>query len=242
MKGLKLPGEIESKNEESQMYLKNNLNKITNNFFSFYDKYQIFFQNTADDEEESIDYKILSSEVKAIKFLERYSTLYKYLNHFFRSGAEEISKKDKSFLEDLLKWFILKKAYATPRTDINNIEKAYSDLVLNNKKIDDVFYKNSDRELSNKNKNIFQEAKNLFDFRVKIYQKLILEEENLKFEENIAERKKLGRQRSDEIAKRETTINPELFKYYFKYSSPRNMYNELSDADTETNKIKKKPY
>ena len=52
-------------------------------------------------------------------------------------------------------------------------------------------------QTGNKNKNIFQEAKTLFDFRGKIYQKLILEGENLKFEENIAERKKLRRQRSD---------------------------------------------
>ena len=42
MKGLKLPGEIESKDKESQMYLKNNLNKIRNNFPRIYDKY-IFF-------------------------------------------------------------------------------------------------------------------------------------------------------------------------------------------------------
>ena len=37
MKGLKLPGEIESKDEESQMYLENNLNKIKNNFPNIYD-------------------------------------------------------------------------------------------------------------------------------------------------------------------------------------------------------------
>ena len=116
------------------MYLKNNLNKITNNFLSVYDKYQRFIQNTADGEENSIDYKILSSKIKAINFFDRYSTLYKYLNHFFRSGSKEISKKDKSFLEDLLKCFMLKKVSATPRRDINDTEKAYNDLVLNNKK------------------------------------------------------------------------------------------------------------
>ena len=32
MKCLKLPGEIESKDEKSQTYLENNLNKIENNF------------------------------------------------------------------------------------------------------------------------------------------------------------------------------------------------------------------
>ena len=40
MKGLKLPGEIESKDEKSQIYLENNLNKIKNNFPDFYEKYQ----------------------------------------------------------------------------------------------------------------------------------------------------------------------------------------------------------
>ena len=36
MKGLKLPVEIESKDEKSQMYLENNLNKIKNNFSETY--------------------------------------------------------------------------------------------------------------------------------------------------------------------------------------------------------------
>ena len=44
MKGLKLPGEIESKDEKSQIYLENSLNKIKNNFSDIYDKYQRFFQ------------------------------------------------------------------------------------------------------------------------------------------------------------------------------------------------------
>ena len=38
MKGLKLPDEIEIKDEKSQMYLENNLNKIKNNFPDIYDK------------------------------------------------------------------------------------------------------------------------------------------------------------------------------------------------------------
>ena len=61
-------------------------------------------------------------------------------------------------------------------------------MVFNNKKIDDVFYKNVRKELSDKNKNIFQEAKKLFDLTVKIYKKLVLEEENPKFEKSIGEK------------------------------------------------------
>ena len=63
MKGLKLPGEIESKDEKSQMYLENNLNKIKNNIPDIYDKYQRFFKYIANKEKDNIDYKILLSKV-----------------------------------------------------------------------------------------------------------------------------------------------------------------------------------
>ena len=68
-------------------------------------------------------------------------------------------------------------------------------MVSNNKKIDDVFYKNVKKELSDKSKNIFQEAKNLFDLRVEIYKNLVLEEENLEFEKSIGETVKLKNQK-----------------------------------------------
>ena len=66
-------------------------------------------------------------------------------------------------------------------------------MVFNNKKIDDVFYKNVKKGLSDKN-NIFQEAKNLFNLRVEIYKKLTLKED-LKFEKSIGETVKLKNQR-----------------------------------------------
>ena len=50
MKGLKLPDEIESKDEKSQIYLVNNLNKIKNNFPDIYDKCQRFFKYIANKE------------------------------------------------------------------------------------------------------------------------------------------------------------------------------------------------
>ena len=59
MKSLKLPGEIESKDGKSQMYLGNNLNKTKNNFHNIYDKYQSFFKYIAHEEKNSINYKIL---------------------------------------------------------------------------------------------------------------------------------------------------------------------------------------
>ena len=49
------------------------------------------------------------------------------------------------------------------------------------------FLKNGKKELSDKNKNIFQVPKNLFDLRLEIYKKLVFEEENLEFEKSIGE-------------------------------------------------------
>ena len=61
-------------------------------------------------------------------------------------------------------------------------------MVFNNKKIDDVLHKKVKNEISDSSKNIFQEAKYLFYLRVEIYKKLIIEEENLKFEKSVGEK------------------------------------------------------
>ena len=70
-------------------------------------------------------------------------------------------------------------------------------MVLNNKKIDDVIYKKVNNELSDSSKNIFQKAKKWFDLRVEIYKKLVLEEENLKFEKSVGETVKLKNQKDN---------------------------------------------
>ena len=49
-------------------------------------------------------------------------------------------------------------------------------------------------------------------------------------EESIAERTKLGRQRFDEIANKEKIITFELFKKYFGYLSPSDMYKALNET------------
>ena len=70
-------------------------------------------------------------------------------------------------------------------------------MVFNNKKIDDVLYKKINNELSDNSKSIFQEAKKVFDLRVEIFKKLVLEEENLKFEKSIGEIVKLKSQKDN---------------------------------------------
>ena len=69
MKGLKLPGEIESKDEKSQIYLENNLNKIKNNSPDIYYKYQRFFKYIANKGKDNIDYEILSLKLMMLIFM-----------------------------------------------------------------------------------------------------------------------------------------------------------------------------
>ena len=111
--GLKLPGDIEIKDEKSQMYLENNLNKIKNNIPDIYDNYQRFFECIANKEKDNIDYEKLSYKVNDINFYDRYNTLYNYLNYFFKFSVEKTLIKNESFLKDLLKGFKLKSLYTT---------------------------------------------------------------------------------------------------------------------------------
>ena len=67
-------------------------------------------------------------------------------------------------------------------------------MFLSNKKINDIFYRKTKNKLDDKNKNIFQEAKKLFDLMVEIYKKLALKED-LKFEKSVGEPVKLKNQK-----------------------------------------------
>ena len=59
-----------------------------------------------------------------------------------------------------------------------------------------MLYKKVNNKLRDRNKNIFQEAKKLFDLRVEIFKKLALEED-LKFEKSIGETVKLKNQKDN---------------------------------------------
>ena len=65
-------------------------------------------------------------------------------------------------------------------------------MVFKNKTIDDVLHKNVEKRFNSENKKISQNVKNLFNLRVEIYKTLII-----KYEESIAERVKLRRQKSE---------------------------------------------
>ena len=112
-------------------------------------------------------------------------------------------------------------------------------MVFNNKKIDDVLYKKVNNELSDSSKNIFQEAKRLFDLRVEIYRKVVLEEENLKFEKSVGETVKLKNQKDnlsetpeqkeyiEYIENKSKTINYNMFKEYFNFELPTVLTKQL---------------
>ena len=144
-----------------------------------------------------------------------------------------------------MKGFKLKSAY--PTRGENNLEKAYDDLVLSNKRIDDVLYKKANNELSDRNMNIFQEAKKLFDLRVEIYEKLVLEEENPKFEKSIGEIVKLKNQKDnlseipeqkefsdflEQIKEEQNNIDMNLFQNVFNHETPDKMLKYLPSLKT----------
>ena len=102
MKGLF--DEIDTKDEKSQMYLENNLNKIKKKISDIHHKHPRFFQYIAGKDKKNNNYKILSHKVGGINFYDIYNTLYNYLSEF---NLEKTSVKDKLFLEDLSKGFNL---------------------------------------------------------------------------------------------------------------------------------------
>ena len=118
-------------------------------------------------------------------------------------------------------------------------------MIFVNKKIDDVFYKKVNNELSDNRKNVFQEAKKLFDLRVEIDKKLALEEENLKFGKSIGETLKLKNQKDnlsetpeqkefndflEQIKEEQKTIDMNLFKEYFDFEVPTTLAKKLLET------------
>ena len=97
------------------------------------------------------------------------------------------------------------------------------------------------KTLNKFNKEIYTQAKMLFDLRERIFKKFvnkkIIETDSDQssidnYEENISERAKLRKQKLYEIKQKEQNISNYLFKEYFtNYQSPSDMHNRLSDAE-----------
>ena len=106
-----------------------------------------------------------------------------------------------------------------------------------------MLYKKVNNKLRDRNKNIFQEAKKLFDLRVEIYKKLVLEEENLKFEKSVGVKLKNQKDNLSEtpeqkefieyIENKSKTIDYNLFKNYFDFSVPSALVKKLYETKDE---------
>ena len=96
----------------------------------------------------------------------------------------------------------------------------------------------------------------MFDLRVEIYKKLVLEEKNLKFEKNIGETVKWKNQKDnlsetpqhkkfnnflEWIKEKQITINMNLFKEYFNFDKPTDLKKklfEIKDKDKNSEFVK----
>ena len=84
----------------------------------------------------------------------------------------------------------------------------------------------------------FQKIQNQFFFGTFLHYGSVPEE--TMFGKRIAERRKVRKERLDEIKIKEQNISNELFEYYFSdYQNPSNMYNKyIETEDDEMNQIK----
>ena len=110
--------------------------------------------------------------------------------------------------------------------------------------------KKVNNEVNDRNKNIFQETKKFFNLRVEIYKKLVLKEENSKFEKSIAETVKLKNQKDnlsetpeqkkfndflEQIKEKQSNIYMNLFENVFYYETPDKMLKYLHGLETTDN-------
>ena len=85
--------------------------------------------------------------------------------------------------------------------------------------------------------NVLKKLKSVFTGVYLHYENMSELESNPKFEENIAEKTKLRKQRFDAIDKKEKIIRSKLFEKYFGYSSPSDTYKALIETTgSEENK------
>ena len=232
---------LESKNETktSFYYLKDKINELFKNYPNIFDSdLKNFFKDIASEEDKNINYNLLLKEIflsskDTFSFFDRYGDLYEFCFALFEENiyADDIKLEQIKFLKDLMNGYKVHKRF-------ERFERANA-----KRTVHDIFLKNTTDKY---NRKIYLQAKILFGLRENFLKKLLhkwiiknnLNQSDIKYEKSIAERTKLKRQRLNKIKEKEQNINNELFKHYFKYLSPSNMYNTLSDVkNTERHDI-----
>ena len=227
-------------------YLQNNTKEFFRGYPNIFDSdLKEFFKDITSEEEKYIDCKLLLEQIlllsgNVFSFLNKHGDLYNFWNNLLLDNInlDDIKLQQVEFLKDLMNGFVVYKKIKKPKKGLNyKAEDFYLILLGNsNKTVDDIFLKTPTDE---QNKEIYPQAKILFNLREKIFRKLFNKEiikndsdqsDIEEYEESIAERIKLRKQKLDKIKEKEQNINNELFKKYFNYQSPSQMYNVLSDT------------
>ena len=241
---------LEPKNETktSFYYLKDKINELFKNYPNIFDSdLKNFFKDIASEEDKNINYNLLLKEIflsskDTFSFFDRYGDLYEFCFALFEENiyADDIKLEQIKFLKDLMNGYKVHKRFER----FERVKDLYLKLHANAKRtVHDIFLKNTTEKY---NRKIYLQAKILFGLREKFLKKLLhkwiiknnLNQSDIKNERSIAERTILKRQRLNKIKEKEQNINNELFKHYFKYLSPSNMYNTLSDRkNTERHNI-----
>ena len=181
----------------------------------------------ADQEKQNIDYSILSNEISlpsgdVLNFLNKYHDLYNFwIDALFDTSLDNIKSQQVNFLRDLMNGFSVYRNISKPKKKLNHgAEDLYLMLLGNPKKTVDDILINEPRDTSNKE--TYKQAIELFRLREQILKKLvnkgIIKSDSDQsgiddYEESIAERTKLRRQKSEIIKNKEQNIKNEFFKH-----------------------------
>ena len=247
---------LEPKNETktSFYYLKDKINELFTGYLNIFDSnLKNVFKDIPSEEEKNINYNLLSKEISlpskdAFSFFDRYGDLYEYCFALFEENiyADDIKSEQIKFLKDLVNGYKVHKRFER----FKHINDLYLNLHANARRtVHDIFLKNPTDKY---NKKIYLQAKILFDLTENFFEKLLhkgiiknnLNQSDIKYDENIAERTKLRRQGEEEnirnedglidynklmrlISLRKKDINMELFKKYFSFQMPTEMLKAL---------------
>ena len=161
--------------------------------------------------------------------MNKYGDLYNFWINLLLNNInlDDVKLQQVKFLKDLMNGFKVYKTIKKPEGELNYKAKHLYLILLgnSNKTVNDIFL-NLNKLTDKHNKEIYLQAKILFDLRGKNFKKLfnkrILKSDSdqsytvtQEYKESIEERTKLRKPRLDKIKGKEQNVNNKLFKHYF---------------------------
>ena len=206
------PSSSDDETQTSFEYLKDN----TDEFFSYSDIFdpdlKEFFNYIASEGKKSTDYEMLQGSFflppgNVFNFLQNYGDLYNFsFNLLFKSiNLDDFKLREVEFLKDLMNGFEVYKKIKKPKNESDyKAEDLYLKLLGNpNNTVDDISLKEPTDKY---NREIYLQGRILFNLRERIFKRMVNEiiiksdsdQSDTKYEDSIAERTKLRRQKSNE--------------------------------------------